>query len=327
MALSDLAVFSEYAYDTSTEVLSQQVDLFNAASQGAIILADAAHVGDFSEQAMWAKISGLVRRRNAYGTGDVGEKTLAMLTDTMVKVASATPPVRIDPGMFEWIQKSPEEAGVIIGQQLAGDTLADMLNTSLLVCSAAITGQGATLNADVTGTGDGKMAFPAFNTGQRLFGDAASEIAVWAMHSTPLFDIYGAALANSTGLFTGSNGNVQIRQDPFGRLFVVTDSPSLVVPNADPALVRYKTLGLVRGAVRCERNNDFTDNIDTNNGKENIVRTYQAEWSYSLAVKGFAWDKTNGGKSPTDAALGTSTNWDRYATSGKDMAGIAILSK
>jgi hypothetical protein len=32
MALSDLAVFSEYTYEAITEVLSQQVELFNAAS-------------------------------------------------------------------------------------------------------------------------------------------------------------------------------------------------------------------------------------------------------------------------------------------------------
>ena len=43
MALSDLAVYSEYAYSAFSETLRQQVDLFNAATGGAIMLQSAAH--------------------------------------------------------------------------------------------------------------------------------------------------------------------------------------------------------------------------------------------------------------------------------------------
>ena len=47
MALSDLQVYSEYAYTTFTETLQQQVELFNAATGGALLLSSAAHQGDF----------------------------------------------------------------------------------------------------------------------------------------------------------------------------------------------------------------------------------------------------------------------------------------
>lgn len=105
MALSDLQVFSEYAYSSMTEVLSQQVALFNAASRGTLVLSSAAHQGDFSDAAMWAKISGLVRRRNVYGSGSVTEKHLQHLLETSVKVAAGTPPIRIDPSFLRWIQR------------------------------------------------------------------------------------------------------------------------------------------------------------------------------------------------------------------------------
>ena len=39
-----------------------------------------------------------------------------------------------------------------------------------------------------------------------------------------------------------------------------------------------------------------------------------------------AWDKANGSHSPTDAALFTSTNWDKYSTSIKDLAGVILKS-
>lgn len=311
MALSDLAVFSEYTYEAMTETLTQQIDLFNSASGGCIMLKSAAHQGDFSDTAFWAKISGLVRRRNAYGAGAVAEKNLQQLVDTMVKVGAGTPPVRMDPSQFNWIQRNEEEGGVVYGKQLAEDVLADMLNTALMTYVAATTAQANLYVADTAAT----PTFAKLLTLSSKFGDRANDIQAWVMHSKSLFDIFGTALANTAGLFTF--GTVNVRQDGFGRPFVVTDSPSLV----GATNTRY-IAGLVRGAIQVDQNNDFVQNIDTKNGDENIIRTMQSEWSYSLGLKGYAWDKTNGGKSPNDAALATSTNWDRYATSDKDMAGV-----
>jgi len=316
MALSDLAVFSEFAHSTMTEMQDQQVGLFNAATRGGLVLQTGNHQGDYSDEAMWAKISGLVRRRNAYGSGAVAEKVLEHLVDTSVKVAAGTPPVRIDPGMMKWIQRSPEEAGVVVGRQMAEDSIADMLNIAVLAYATAI-GQVTALVYDHSATGN--MSLIALNKGAALFGDRSGALTAWVMHSKSAFDVYGEALTNANRLF--GFGNVRVIEDGFGRPLVVTDSPHLIVAGIPDD---YLALGLTPGAVLVSQNGDFTDNVETKNGDENIIRTYQAEWSYNVGVQGFAWDKTNGGKSPTNAAIGTATNWDRYATSDKDLAGVLV---
>jgi hypothetical protein len=321
MALSDLQVFSEYAYSAMTEVQDQAILKFNEASQGCIILRSAANQGDYSDVAFWKKISGLVRRRNAYGSGAVSEKVLEHLLDTSVKVAAGTPPVRIDPGMMKWIQRSPEEAGATVGQQLAQDSMADMLNTGCLVGRVAISNVAAVTH-DISAVGAGLTTLGTLNAATAKFGDRAQALQAWLMHSKPLFDIYGEALTNANQLFVF--GNVQVRQDGFGRIFVVTDSPNLVVAGAP---TKYHTLGLTAGALVVEQNNDFTDNVDTENGDENITRTYQAEWTYNVGIKGWAWDKVAGGPSPNDAAIGGTANWDRYSTSVKDLAGVDHVSQ
>ncbi len=320
MALSDLAVFSEYVYSSLSEVIAQQVELFNAASGGAIVLRSAANQGDYSDIALWAKVAGLVRRRNAYGSGAQSAKELEHLLDTMVKIAAGTPPVNIPPSMFTWIQRNQEEGGAVIGQQLAGDMLGDMLNTAIMGYTAALSGE-ADVTYDYSATGTMKLV--ALNTGASKFGDRANDLRAWVLHSKSMFDMFGAALANTEALF--NFGTVNIRQDGFGRPFVVTDSSSLIntVPNPDT----YSALGLVSGAIVVEANNDFDDNIETSNGDENIQRTYQAEWTYNLGIKGYSWDKTTGGKSPNDAALATAANWDRYATSHKDTAGVIVVAQ
>lgn len=320
MALSDLAVYSEYAYSSMTEVLQQQIDLFNSASGGTLSLRSAAHQGDYSDIAFFAKVSGLVRRRNAYGTGAVGEKVMTHLVDTMVKVAAGTPPIRLDPGQFRWIQQNPEVAGAALGQQLALDTLADMVNTGL-GCTFAAMNQVAAIKYDATGNTAPAdlLTFNNLNNGQAKFGDQSSRIAAWVMHSKPMHDLNGSSLTNSERLFT--YGSVNVSRDPYGKLLIMTDAPNLVTAGS-PNI--YHVLGLVPGALLVDQNGDFDAMEEGKTGDENLQRVYQAEWSYELGIKGFAWDKANGGKSPNDAALLLGTNWDRYATSDKDLPGVLV---
>jgi hypothetical protein len=317
VALSDLAVFSEYVYSAMTEVIAQQIELFNAASDGCIVLVPSSHQGDYSDVAFFQKISGLVKRRNAYGSGAQSNKALVHLVDTMVKVAAGSAPVALDPGQFKWIQQNEQLAGAAMGQQLALDMMADMLNTALSAAAAALNAQSAVVHDGTAAT----ATFAALNTASGKFGDRMDAIRMWAMHSKVAVDLYALAITNAQNLFT--YGTINIRRDPFGRLFVISDAPALTYTSSG---TKYRTLGLVQGAINVHQNDDFTDNFETTNGDENIGRTYQSEWSFNLGLKGFTWDKTNGGKSPNDAALLTATNWDKTATSIKDLAGVVLNS-
>lgn len=316
MALSNLKVFSQYAYTSALELLNFNVNLFNAAARGGIILRAGNNQGDFADSVLYSRITGLVRRRDAYATGAVTAKDLAMLQETSVKVAAGTPPVNIDPHWWQWIQRSPDEAGVVLGKQLAEEMLVDMLAVAIKTYVAALTNVGATVVYDGTA---GTQTLQKLVTGSALFGDRADTIAAWIVHSKPMFDLYGAALTNTAQLF--SFGNVKIMSDGFGRPFIITDQSDLVYTSSG---TKYHTLGLAPGGVLIEQNPDWTDNTETKNGDENITRTYQAQWTYNVGLKGFAWDKTNGGKSPTNAALATGTNWDRFATEVKDLAGVIV---
>jgi len=323
MALSDLAVFTEYAYKAKTEILAQQLELFNSATRGAIALRQAANQGDYNEAAFFAKVSGgLVVRRNAYGTGANSTASLAHLTDRSVKVGAGTKTISMDPSQFAWIQQNPSVAGAAMGQQLAVDDMADMLNTSVAAAYAAL----AQVSAVVY---DGSAAIAdhgALLAGSAKMGDMSGNVLCWIMHSKVHTDIIKGNLANAQNLFRF--GDVNIMADYQGRPLIVTDSASLfTVDGVSAGINKYHTLGLVSEGIVLEQNGDFTDNWQTSNGQVNIARTYQAEWTYNLGIKGFAWDKTAGGHSPTTAALTTATNWDRYATSEKDLAGVVVESR
>lgn len=322
MALNNLQVFNDWVYRTFTEVIAQQVDLFNAATRGAISLGAGSNTGDYSEAAYFGLIAGLVRRRDPYASGAVSSVPLAQLLETHVKVAAGTPPVEMNPSQYEWINMNPEVAGAALGQQLAKATLADMLNNSVAAAIAAIANQASNTN-DVTGAADpaDDPNFVNLNNTQAKLGDYSGNLVAWVMHSTVLHALYGNALTNAQQLF--SYGTVNVTTDPWGRPLIMSDIPATVVAGSPNV---YRTLGLVEGAIMVERNSDFTENWDTRNGDENILRTYQAEWSWQLGLKGFTWDKTSGGKAPTNAELATAANWDKIATSSKDLLGVVMIS-
>lgn len=323
MAISDMAVFNDFAYSTITETVAQQVDKFNTASRGTIVLRNKGNVGDFAYKASFAEISSLMRRRDIYATGAISTSPLAMLSEASVKIAGGTREVLFDPAQFSWIQQNPELAGVVIGEQVAKGIMQDMLNTGIKAMRAATVNVGAT--ASYTVPASGTLTLNGLNKGAALFGDQAQDIRAWVMHSKPLHDLYDAALTNTAQLW--QFGNVQVREDGFGRVFIVTDSPSLYGAVSSPDVTDYYALGLVENAILVDDNGDFFANLETTNGDENINRSWQGEYTFNLGLKGYTWDTGNGGKSPTDAEIGTGTNWDQTATSIKNTAGVSVRSR
>lgn len=316
----DLQVFNKQTYTVATEIVAQEVDKLNQASGNSIVLATKPSSGDFDIEASFKAIGNLVRRRNVYGSGKVTATTLQMLKDVAVKIAAGTPPIAWEPAQYAWVQQNQALAALTIGKQLAVAKVGDMLNAALLAGVSAVKG-----NSAVTHTVTGKATFKELNQGSAKFGDRSHSIKAWAMHSAVAHDLYDNALTNSERLF--SYESINVMRDSFGRIFVITDSPALAhtTTGATPKTT-YNTLGLTESGIVVADNDDFNAVIVNKTGNENIKAEYQAEWSYTVGVKGYAWDMANGGKSPNDTAIGTSTNWDKIATSNKDTAGVLVVS-
>lgn len=321
MALSNMKVFNDFAYLAATETIDQQVRLFNEAAAGTISLSSERNVGDYTSSAMYKAISGLVRYRNAYGSGSVNAKNLEQLQMNSVKVAGGSYPVAFEPQQLSHLQRNTEEAATMIGIQFAEAQFQQLLNTAITAAVAACTGNAAVQYDGIAG---GTVDFRALNQGAKKFGDRAAAIRAWVIHGYAVHDLYDNALANSEQLF--KFGDVAVNTDAFGRRLIITDCPALVI---DDTAGGYNTLGLVQDAIMVGDNNDLRFNLDTTNGYENIKTTWQAEYTFQLALKGYSWNLNwNGGTaaSPTEAALGTSGNWVKAASSNKDTLGVMVLS-
>jgi hypothetical protein len=314
--LSNVEIYSRFARATAMAGQANNTALFNTATKGGLVLEAGNSEGSFENKSSFKRLQGLVRRRNAFGTGNVASIGFEGLEETMVRVAAGTPPVDLTPDDFAWINKDPKEAGVMVGKQLAEETVGDMVNAAVLSLKTALL---ATAAVYYNYAGTGKLNLLALNSGAAKFGDRAGAIKCWLIHGTPMHDLFAGALTNANQLFKSDTVNVW--QDGFGRTFVVTDHPQLANNGT------FYTIGLTAGAATVRQNDDFISRVAPILGKENIQEQYQASWSYMMGLKGFKWDALNGGASPNDSALGSSANWDQYAESHKDLPGVIIASQ
>ena len=325
MALSDLQVYSEYAHSAFTEVDMQNTAAFNEAARGTIVLRAFENQGNFSHESFFAQISNLVRVRNPNSITPVASVPLTQAEAVSVKVARGTPPVSFERSNFEWIKQNPADAGVAYGTQMAKAALAEKLNSALGATYAALATEGTNVFNN-TAVGSGTVTWDALVSGQGKMGDASQSIMAWVMHSKNMTDIQKLAYANGSNLFMFQNVNVM--QDGMGRIFVVTDAPSLVTTVSGPPVVStYHILGLTENAVVVEDNGDFWTNFSTPNGTDTLRTTMQSEWSYNVGVKGFKWDVANGGSAPANSALFLGTNWDKTVTSNKALAGVVVEAR
>jgi len=315
---SDFKPDTEQIWAGYTEVIEQQTDIFNQSSNGAIVLVDEDHAGAYVYKSFLQAVSGIVARRDVTSLSAVADTGLTMEEEIFVKLKRKIIPLGQTLDAWKNMKLDPSMMSFLIGQQVAKAIMKDYVDSVLRAAGPALY---ANLPYDRTA---GSMRSEDIISGMALFGDAASKIACWVMHSTPYFalvkDQYADAIANvaDVAIYKGTPATL-------GKPVVVCDSPGLV--NASPTPDQYYTLGLVEGAliVQESEKKDIVSEIVT--GLENLVNRIQGEYAFSIGVKGFQYDVANGGANPNDAALITATNWDLVSADDKSTAGFCIQSQ
>lgn len=317
MSLSQMQVFNKYIMPAIIETLGQQIQKFNAASGGAIMLSTGGWEGDFLQESFYAAIHSARRRVDRYAANGTATATdLSQLKHSSVKVAGGFGPIRFEPGQMTWLNKPTAEGIEVASRNFAEALLQDQLNSAIAASVAAISNQAGATN-DISATAG--LTYSALNDAHAKFGDSSSLIVANVMTGQVYHKLIGQNLANAQQLF--QYGAVTV-VDILGKTVVVTDAPALYATGT-PNL--QKVLGLVSGAATVTDAGDVITNIDTTNGKERIETTMQVDYTFGLGLKGYTWDEVNGGKSPTDAELATGTNWDKVATDIKHTAGVIAI--
>lgn len=321
MALANMQVYDEQIRLRTIELLGQDLQKFNAASAGTIVLDMASWMGNYTRESFYNSLASAQRRvdRNA-AQAAAAETALSEKEMVGVKVAGGFGPVVFEPSQLTWLSSSPQEAINVIAQGFADALLADQLNTVVGCAVAAIENVPALVN-DVSAetAGAGALTQSVINGSHAKFGDMSGMLRADIMTGAAYHKLIEKGLANGERLFESSNVTVQ---SILGKTLVVSDIPALLeagTPN------KTKVLSLVAGALIVDNSSDIITNLDTSNGQTRIETTWQADYSFGVKLKGYAW-QTTAGSSPNDAALFTGANWSNVMTSVKHTAGTLAVA-
>lgn len=313
-----MKVYDEEIFTTTIELLGQKLEAFNVASGGAIVLNTQEFRGNFTKQSFFQSIAGAQRRvdRNA-AIGAQASTQLSQSEYVGVKVAGGFGPVEFEPAQLTYLSQNPEDAIMAISEGFSDALLADQLNTAVGCGVAAVENIAALVN-DVSASAG--LSQQALNKGHFKFGDMAGMIICDVMHSTGNESLIDKALANGEQLFVSSNVTVV---SILGKIMVVSDIPALYVAGGTN---KTKVLSVTAGGIIVSNSSDIVTNLDTTNGQTRIGTTWQADYTFGLQLKGYAWDIANGGASPLDAELFTGTNWDIAVANTKHSLGTLTVA-
>ena len=315
MALSNFDIFNKWVQLSATEVVDQQTNLWNGATRNAINLSVVGdNAGDLAEKSSYALMAGLYGNRDPSSTAALASTPLATLKEAAVKVGMGSLPMEYTGSAFDWTKRDPREAGMAFGEQVGAAKFQYMLNTTLAALVGAIKNNGAEY--------DGTAGIASLNSllqGARLFGDRASALVTWIMHSKSQHDIYEDALTNAERLFVFEN--VQVAQDGYGRTLVMTDSPALFFDNLGTD--NYHQIGLVSAGAMVEDNADSRTYTETQTEFDNAKQLIKEEASFNLAMKGYTY---GGPVQPGDSDIALGSNWTQVYTSIKDTAGVLVTT-
>lgn len=313
---SDFTVYEAEFNSGKTETLEQATDAFNAGSAGTILLSKENHEGNYSSEAFFKQVVTIGRRDP---TSVAAATATAMTQDETIKVKLDRGTL-VDQTVDAWkkINRDASEMSFIVGEQYAKAQLVDYLNTAVAAADNAF---GAELSVDLSA---GTMNHDALAQGIALFGDKASSVTAFVMHSKVYHDLVGQSIADKITNVADLVIHAGVPAT-LGRPVILSDISGLI--NTSPAPDQYHTLALTQGAITIEESEDSTFASEMVTGLDSLVLRLQTESAWSLGLKGFKYDIANGGANPTGATLNTATNWDKVASDDKSLGGAQIITQ
>lgn len=319
MAIGTVSAFTLYNdqfYGGWSETIEQNVQVFNGASRGTIVMRTKASKGNYTQQTFMKTIAGLVRRRDPTSISGANDLPLAMGEISTVKVSRGIGPVAQTIDSLRKLGEDDQTVSYVLGEQVGAAVMQEQVSTIL---SAGVAGFLNQSDVYYDGTAS-TISHTALTYGMQKFGDASSRIAAWVMHSKVYFDLIRQAMADELVEVAGVviySGNVAT----FNRPVIVTDDASLV--NG----ATYYTLGVTENGLVIEESEEQNIVAQTITGLENLAVRLQGEYAYNIGMKGYTWDTGNGGTNPTAGAIATGSNWDRVSTDHRSTGGVVIATQ
>lgn len=302
---SDLTIYNSEAQTAYLERQQDVLDVFNAASRGAIVLRNEAIVGDF-DKSTYYKNTGTIGDRDVNSTADATLAGIGQGERVGVKYAWKYSPIAVTEESFKRRARNLSEFSQLMGSELADAELAHNIGVAVGSLSAAVSNNSAMSigTADLASNG-----VKVLTKGLRAFGDRAERVVIWCMSSGVYYDLVDKAIDDK--VFNEDFAVIHGAQPgTLGRPVLVSDK------FADDTIY-----GLQAGAITLTESQAPGVRLWQINDKENLALGFRAEGVVNIDLMGYSY---KGSANPTMANLKAKSNWIKYAADDKSTAGVVI---
>lgn len=317
MALLD-PIYNEEFQTQLIEQLVQQVDVVNSASNGTILFNSEDFFGNYEKNAFFGRIANLIERRDITSDAQDTDKRVNKKENVEVVIDYKTKVFET----YENFRRAGQDISVftsVVAQQFIEELIKRHLNLGVgSAVSAALNNTGMSDNSLTAST----LNYNHLLKAQELFEDKYDDVAAYVMNTNAYFDLRRDTLAtykidNVAGMqiITGMT-------ETMGKPVIVSNIPSLVYDSGAGDL-KNRVVALRPGAISMMERSGRLTRVDEVTDQENLGVRWAAEGSVKMGLMGYAWDTTNGGVSPTDAAIQTGTNWDAIVDNAN--TGISVV--
>lgn len=112
---TDFQIYQEQFHTGATEIMQQEGDIFNSASNGSMILSTKMSKGDYVQEAFYQELAGLVSRRDITSVAAATDIAMTQTETVGVKANRKIGPVAQSLDAFRKIASDPEEMSYILG--------------------------------------------------------------------------------------------------------------------------------------------------------------------------------------------------------------------
>ncbi|WP_345868083.1 major capsid protein [Shewanella algae] len=304
---TDMIIYNDLAQTAYLERLQDVLEVFNTASNGAIVLRNELIEGDLRKRAFY-KIGGSLAHRDVNSTAAPSGSKIGSGEMIGVKSPWKYGPYETTEEAFKRRARSPEEFSELVGQDMADAVLDYYIQAAFAGLSGAI-GSNANMVTTAAFATDHKKVL---TKGMRKFGDRFNRISMFGMNSAVYFDLVDDAIDQKVYeeagivIYGGVPGTM-------GKPVLVSDT-----------IPEESIFGLQAGAVTVTESQAPGIRSYDINTQENLALGYRGEGTFNVDLLGYSWNETAGSTNPNLAALGATANWTKYATSDKATAGVLI---
>lgn len=335
-SIADAVAKSPYAHSGYAEGVSRNLAVFNELSNGTIRLNDPINRPGYVDDLInFGTFEGFATRHKVASGGTLASADVKKIVDIQERAVKLNHKIVVyqDEQFFKKsaanLQGGPDELRPLLEQNFVGAALTQQVNDAINAAVAAIRSQTSNVNDIVTGAASAGLtrATPvALNNTLAKLGDQRGRIKCLVMHSESYRQLIGDAISSVvSGIadFTLRSGTPQTFQIPV----LVTDAPGLTsnsFVSSATSSTEYAILALVENGVQLTVTEEYMLDITRVPGQE--IPSYEmfGRWAHELRIKGLSW-KTSSDNNPTSTVLGTTTSWEKKATSQKMLAGAVLI--